>query len=526
LHGVDDYRALRQVESFFKKNLHFSDDTICQTAAKESFIASEQLCADTNHRLETFYLEHGQYDPDLKLKLEVMERYIKRALGSFSRFFDKVPSLMRVTAGATSTRSRRNSLPFQKMTLRPVCTYKAWPYVKALYKLYGFNNVRPRFTMANRVELVPKNWKTHRTIACEPESNMYFQLAFDRWVKNRLRFLGQDLSDQFRNKQLAKEGSMTGALATVDFSNASDTISFNTVSLLFPREWFEFLRDHRSPCYTGVFGCGRYEKFSSMGNGSTFCIETLIFAAAAYACGSKRFSVYGDDVIIESELIDEFIALTQFLGLNVNETKTFSQGPVRESCGSEWFNGVDVLPTYIRSINNKAELCHVINCLSEVALPYGKLWKYLSEIVISERLPLTPFSDNTLSGIHLPATYCYERKLFRYHRGTQTVQFRGYTHRMGTRRVADYRALFLWYLQYSRGIEVVNPLPWNFQDGFLKTKRIRDRVSSLVPTFSHGYVRKWDRWIVPSAGASVQAYAWAEFLLSAVDLAAEEGSTG
>jgi hypothetical protein len=93
---------------------------------------------------------------------------------------------------------------------------------------------------------VPKNWKTFRTIACEPDGALPFQLAFDTFAKRRLRARGINLSDQSRNQLLAKEGSINGSLATIDLSSASDTVAFNTVALLFPTEWFDVLNAFRS----------------------------------------------------------------------------------------------------------------------------------------------------------------------------------------------------------------------------------------------------------------------------------------
>jgi hypothetical protein len=97
----------------------------------------------------------------------------------------------------------------------------------------------------------------------------------------------------------------------------------------------------------------KWEKFSSMGNGFTFDLETLIFYAAAVACceacgiSSGDVSVYGDDVILPSVCYDTFCSLCEFLGFKVNTQKSFSSGQFRESCGSHFFGGVDCKPLYL-----------------------------------------------------------------------------------------------------------------------------------------------------------------------------------
>jgi hypothetical protein len=89
------------------------------------------------------------------------------------------------------------------------------------------------------------------------------------------------------------------------------------------------------------------EKFSSMGNGFTFELETLLFYAIAKAAGGLQrdeLSVYGDDIIIPTRCASDVLAALRFFGFTPNQRKTFVQGPFRESCGGDFFCGVDVTP--------------------------------------------------------------------------------------------------------------------------------------------------------------------------------------
>jgi hypothetical protein len=128
-----------------------------------------------------------------------------------------------------------------------------------------------------KLEFVPKNAKTFRSTVTEPVLNGLTQLAIGDFLFDRLKRSGLDLRDQTRNQRLALEGSLTGALATLDLSSASDTISRELVYHLLPLEWAHFLGLSRTGHikYRGQ----RYtlEKFSSMGNGYTFPLESLIF---------------------------------------------------------------------------------------------------------------------------------------------------------------------------------------------------------------------------------------------------------
>lgn len=103
-----------------------------------------------------------------------------------------------------------------------------------------------------------------------------------------------------------------------------------------------------------------WEKFSSMGNGFTFELESLIFYAAALAtceavgADTKAVSVYGDDVIIPVEAFELYEKFCAFLGFTVNKTKSFASGAFRESCGAHYFSGLDVKPIYHKKVLTNA----------------------------------------------------------------------------------------------------------------------------------------------------------------------------
>lgn len=400
-HHGQDFIHLRQLQAFFKKNEAFSDDAKCSAAARTSFEQAERICRVTNKRLDYFYTQRDRLDPDLRLWVTRAERFIETALGEVGMFIDRIPDLVKVTGGATEDRPRKDALPFLKISRTIRAPTRALPLVECFLKYSG--NTRPlrmHAVDANRVTFVPKNYKTHRTIACEPTAALPFQLAFDSYVKTRLRRYGCDLRTQEKNQELARIGSVTGEFATLDLSMASDTLSYNTVAWLLPVNWFQFIDRLRAKRYNGDVGSGEYAKFSSMGNGTTFALETLIFLACIRAVGSKQGTTYGDDLIVETELVPKLLKLLRFLGFRINTSKSFVVGPFRESCGADWLSGRLVTPFYVRKIpRTRAELCHLINGVSRISLPYGKVWQYLRSLTVG--LPLVPESQDTASGIHV-----------------------------------------------------------------------------------------------------------------------------
>jgi hypothetical protein len=203
-----------------------------------------------------------------------------------------------------------------------------------------------------------------RAIAVEPAVNLFFQKGLGHSIRQRLkRQCGWDLDlAQDIHRRKACEASLSREFATLDLSNASDTVSINLVKLLLPAAWSRELLALRSPS-TLIDGKWHVlEKFSSMGNGYTFELETLVFAGLLSTLlerigheGSlgKDLFVFGDDLIIPDDASDAAIAMLKFCGFSINVEKTFS-GPLgfRESCGGDYFNGLDVRPHYIKELIN------------------------------------------------------------------------------------------------------------------------------------------------------------------------------
>lgn len=456
--------ALRQIASLFKKNEAFADDTTCSRKAEENFVRGEKLCRIANKRLDHFYLNPERTPGDLKKWLGRMEADIKGLLGSPESWINSVPSLIRLTNGATEDRSRKRSYPFLKLTgkLRAPKAAKPWLQGMCAYMGIDFDSCC-KFTEVNwnTITLVPKNWKTHRTIAKEPTHSLPFQLSLDMQLKKLLRRWGIDLSSQARNQELAREGSLTGVLATIDLEMASDTLCYNCVAWLLPSEWLRVFDSFRSSSYKAPWGSGKYAKYSSMGNGYTFTLETLIFTAACRAIGSRRYSVYGDDIIVETELVPQLVRLLNFLGFRVNGEKSFTDHRTRfrESCGCDYYKGELVTPFYLRELpflGERAGMSHVLNGLFAISPPMGKTWDLLSAVVKDLNLRLVPWNEDTRSGIFITPHKAWQTKRLktdncRKRRGRDNPNFgfpvyNGYCPQQQERNVPGRRSLLLWHL--------------------------------------------------------------------------------
>ncbi len=239
-----------------------------------------------------------------------------------------------------------------------------------------------------RVILVPKTLKTPRVISAEPTAMQWIQqgissvlvtlLESDKTVKSLIGF-----TDQEPNRRLAREGSLTGSLATLDLKEASDRVSLGQVTRIFRR--FPWILEGASACRSNLAKLPNgdvitIKKFAPMGSALCFPIEAVAFLAAIFvgierdlvSRGSRhqlnrndvksyvgKVRVYGDDIIVPVDHVESIKEVFTQLGWIINSSKSFFKGDFRESCGGDYYKGEDVtpvklshmLPTSIRQVS-------------------------------------------------------------------------------------------------------------------------------------------------------------------------------
>jgi len=342
-------------------NLQSGIDT--RAVAMETWRGAEDACRATNHKLVS---RRWYENPDFHWDREVLweaRRFCQSVLGDFTwdsayLHCDYGPG---ASIGVPSVRrALRYKIGCKKPTATGTCESLYTAYLQHNERLARFveqNNVVPEWVDGNRVTTVPKSAKTDRVIAIEPLMNMFFQKGIGGLMRLRLLRFGCNLNDQTVNRTLALEGSKSGQVATLDLSSASDTVSRELVNHLLPDDWLLAMDTVRST--HSVLDGERYflQKYSSMGNGFTFELESLIFLSIAQAIRklafpaikSRQISVYGDDIIVPVEMATTLANSLAAYGFSVNSKKSYWHGSFRESCGMHGFGGVDVTPVYIKS---------------------------------------------------------------------------------------------------------------------------------------------------------------------------------
>lgn len=213
-----------------------------------------------------------------------------------------------------------------------------------------------------KVVSVPKDFLKTRIISCEPLTLQFLQQGVMRYMIDVIE--RRSACVHFRDQSLNAKAAKALDIATIDLSNASDTVSRRIVKQLFPDDWCNLLfalRSHFARLPDGTLVPIR--SFAPMGSALCFPVEAIVFAAIVQAVLTKcncplnrrqRVHVYGDDIIVPLEYADDVIRTLTFIGFEPNVAKCCTKGVFRESCGAEWYNGHDVTITRPRSLRPMA----------------------------------------------------------------------------------------------------------------------------------------------------------------------------
>jgi hypothetical protein len=311
-----------------------------------SFSESEHHCQQMNN----FFFSNA--DTALPVWFFEVQTLIKRILGPLNKeALDSISDSFGHGPGATTGVRGVGSCQSMKFDKTLHLTANLRDFYRAILgQTWWEHQSRPEVVSGSKFTTVPKSAKTDRGICVEPTLNMFVQKGIGSYLRSRLRSFGYNLDRQAEvNKSLAQQAVSRG-LSTIDLSAASDSVSLELVRRLLPPDWYHLLVLPRSPTVELPSGINRLEKFSSMGNGFTFELETLLFLATTLVICKGRYgvSVFGDDIICPQRYAPALIEALNFLGFKVNTSKSFLAGNFFESCGSHWFKGADVRPFYLK----------------------------------------------------------------------------------------------------------------------------------------------------------------------------------
>lgn len=414
-----------------------------ESQAVSKFLTSERKCFLLNRKFGLYASLRNPYD----VEFERMRKFINYTVG-------ESPSLSSVYEGAAFGAGASVGVHGNATNLQRKLLCETWsvtpgavefgfsaivsdPHLRDLIldsregiSCIDFSTAKARFKSKiriaanNKISFVPKTAKTHRAIAVEPLLNGYIQKGIDLLMRKHLKRIGIDLNDQSLNQRMAHSGSMDDSdesFVTIDLSSASDSISIGLARLVLPPDWFILLNHTRSPRYEFRGKSFTYHKFCSMGNGFCFPLETLLFTACCFASGCGKpgtdFSVYGDDIVVRKKHAVKVLSLLRVMGFSPNVSKTFLEGPFRESCGADWYTGKDVRPYILDySLDSLESLFKWLNLTRRNQLTtdfFESVRPYVLGLIPHRYRFFRPHKGNADSGIdswadeHLSSPHCF-----------------------------------------------------------------------------------------------------------------------
>jgi hypothetical protein len=386
--NAEDAYLLRQYQALYSKFEPLRIEGVDrELKAWNSFLESEAQCKISNAAFKSNRLNLFSFGSDVESVFHRAQRKISQIMGNVPSFEDLKP---RLGPGASTSTKRMNASWARKFSAPLACSRAAVPYLSemlhTLPHLLPFGEDEGVVSVdihPGKLQFVPKSALTYRSIVVEPQLNSMYQLGVCDFLADKLRRAGVDISDQTLNQRLAREGSLTNELATLDLSSASDTISIELVASLLPVDWFIFLSSLRSSEVTYKGQTIKLEKFSSMGNGFTFPLETIIFYSLAFACceTGEVVSCYGDDLIVPSNRYPLLCKVLTSAGFSVNMKKSYVEGPFRESCGKDYLLGTDIRPFFFKELVSCRTIFSFHNFLVSRGFDPTFLLEYIAEHV-------------------------------------------------------------------------------------------------------------------------------------------------
>jgi len=338
-------------------------------------------------------------------------------------------------------------------------------YIRA--QVGGDLNVAFREVESLEAVLVPKTFKSRRMIMANTTIGSLYSNGSGKLITARLASAGYDISSlQKEHGDLAKIGSARRTLVTADQSLASDNLTCELIDRLLPGRWARALSRGRigrirSPYFPEI----ETKIFSTMGIGFTFPLQTLVFLGLLKGISLEffkknlRVSAYGDDLVYDHRLHPFVTVLFPKFGLIINADKTYSEGGFRESCGSDFFHGVDVRPFQLGEVDSnflsrrkyEAFLYTAINGLrrrwldEEIPVTLRLLGSHMHSIGIKPYIVPNDFPDT--AGVKSLHPYTHHEFLMdcREPKGRQNglIKFK-YLRFIADRRTEDRHEPYLW----------------------------------------------------------------------------------
>lgn len=276
-------------------------------------------------------------------------------------------------------------------------------------------------TASVKVTAVPKAFNKARMMAPDSVVGGFISLGLGFYIREQLESHTHiNLSNaQEIHKVLAQKSSVSGYHATGDLKRASDSFMQWHIEHMLPPDWAKAIFLCSAPrAKVGSREIGLSSR-CLMGTGFTFPLQTLLFWSILQAIvvllkRTCKVFVFGDDLIYPSSIHHIVKPILSELGFIMNDEKTNPSGPFRESCGGDYFHGVDVRPTMPKGVSQRLTprayeaMCYsLINqllrrwALPEIEITIDYLLKEALSVARNRKLCAVPPDAPDFSGVRV-----------------------------------------------------------------------------------------------------------------------------
>jgi hypothetical protein len=282
-----------------------------------------------------------------------------------------------------------------------------------------FSDLIEKSAPTARLKFVFKTFGKARGICIEELEAQWLQQALRRGLydvvehhpvtKGKVNFTNQHI-----NAVLALKASCDRRKATIDMSSASDRIARWLVRRLFCKNT-ELCKALLTLSTERVELPGKkfplvLNKFAPMGSALCFPIMGLVHYALIssiiffFGPPHLKFSdvhVYGDDIIVDSDVAELVYRYLPLFGMKLNKEKSFYNSYFRESCGMNAYLGMDITPTRFKSVVKfPPRNDELISALQNEGALYRKGFYEIAKLLRAEILHLRAFRAEFFPKVH------------------------------------------------------------------------------------------------------------------------------
>lgn len=231
----------------------------------------------------------------------------------------------------------------------------------------------------SRFSLVPKDSRGPRIISMEPIHALPYQMVYFDYMTSRLQQVtgGRiNFTDQSVNQELSLVGSIERNWDTSDMEKGSDRVLFSRLEYLLSDQCpgllalinafrsSEVINTKMTEGEANYYKLPRrhkLNKLAGMGSGFTFpsmaflihlavCTMATLLTGIPYKRAMRLVYVYGDDLITPHDWNWFVPRALRYSGFKLNSSKSYSRGYFRESCGKDYYYGIETQPIRLKKV--------------------------------------------------------------------------------------------------------------------------------------------------------------------------------